>query len=525
MLKSVTNAPGIFIQDPIDPTDKVGGGSVSVGACVVQAPKGRPNVVLNVNASNWQDILGKPYPAKVGGTKMEGLRHLADALIDCESVNVVRVLADDALYPGLVMDDEGAVTTPTYSFPVTAHACAAGEILSIWVVDGDPSDNRTVSIGTFDATKERFTITFSDLDADGKAYVLESYVVGVKQTDLDDMGLSAFIETVLENNASRFRCEYNEAFTFTEFNTAAAIGFATAQGFEDGTDGGTPTTEDWEAAWDLFRHDDYSENIMFAAGNYDTDVLANCLEIAEHHHCTFLFDVSPALMSAAGISWLNTAGLENRQGAVYHAPIMANDKFYGKSSKTVWGVSGEMAASVARCNSIYTGETPGVHYAPAGERRGKLQRTGIVFLHPGDGQSPTERLALYDARINPIVPSISGGAVCDDVLSLYFKSNYERFLWVNRIANFIDHRIYEAALTVKFEPDGITRDRLTDLATDVMEAMVASGALVAPRNSDQGTEPYVITVEQLQIDLWQLTYEFCPTGSARRIIGQPVIIK
>ena len=30
MLKSVTNAPGIFIQDPIDPTDKVGG---AVGFC------------------------------------------------------------------------------------------------------------------------------------------------------------------------------------------------------------------------------------------------------------------------------------------------------------------------------------------------------------------------------------------------------------------------------------------------------------------------------------------------------------
>ena len=253
MLKSVTNAPGIFIQDPIDPTDKVGGGSVSVGACVVQAPKGRPNVVLNVNASNWQDILGKPYPAKVGGTKMEGLRHLADALLDCESVNVVRVLADDALYPGLVMDDEGAVTTPTYSFPggrprlrCRTKYCLFGWSTATPAITG-PYQSALLMQPTSGLQSRFPTWTLTE-----KSYVLESYIVGVKQTDLDDMGLSAFIETVLENNASRFRCEYNEAFTFTEFNTAAAIGFATAQGFEDGTDGGTPTTEDWEAAWDLF---------------------------------------------------------------------------------------------------------------------------------------------------------------------------------------------------------------------------------------------------------------------------------
>ena len=101
MKNTITNAADITILSVIDATEKTGGGPVSVGATVVQAPKGAPNKVLKVLASDWRDILGKPYPKKEGGVKMEGLRHLADALIDCDYVNVVRVLASDALFPSI----------------------------------------------------------------------------------------------------------------------------------------------------------------------------------------------------------------------------------------------------------------------------------------------------------------------------------------------------------------------------------------------------------------------------------------
>ena len=78
---------------------------------------------------------------------------------------------------------------------------------------------------------------------------------------------------------------------------------------------------------------------------------------------------------------------------------------------------------------------------------------------------------------------------------------------------------------MKFEPDGLTREGLTRLTTDILEDLVTSGALVTPRDPDYGTKPYILTIEQLEIDLWQVTWEICPTGAARRIAGQPKLIR
>jgi hypothetical protein len=137
-----------------------------------------------------------------------------------------------------------------------------------------------------------------------------------------------------------------------------------------------------------------------------------------------------------------------------------------------------------------------------------------------------DRDALYDARLNPVIVSPNGGAVVDDCLSLHYKSNYSRFVWVNRILNYIDHRFVEAAACAKFEPDGLTYEILHRLTKEILDDLVISGALVPPRDpSSDGTEPYILTVKQLEIDLWQVTWEICPTGAARRIAGQPKMIK
>ena len=151
-----------------------------------------------------------------------------------------------------------------------------------------------------------------------------------------------------------------------------------------------------------------------------------------------------------------------------------------------------------------------------------MKRTGMVPLFPDDVLG---RDALYTARINPIVASDNGGAVCDDALSLYYKENYERFIWVNQILNYIDHRFVQAAAAMKFEPDGLTYNINAELTTDILEDLVTSGALVTPRDPDYGTKPYILTIEQLEIDLWQVTWEICPTGAARRIAGQPKLIR
>ena len=490
---------------------------------MVRASKGLPGKVLKVYASDWQDILGKPL-SKKAGTHMEGLRHLADAVKDCNYVNVVRVVASDAEFPSISMaSSDGTATADSHAFG-TVLTAGTGVALIVWVVDGDKSANRSVKISNIDSDNERFDITFYDVDENGDTYVLESYEsVGIGESDLDDMGLPAFIETVLENNDSRFRCDYNvDDVNWTTFASAAAEDFTTGVDFADGTDGGEPISQDWQDAWDLFRNDNVAADLMFAAGNLDTDVLANCIDIAESRHCYFFFDASPSIKHDAAITWLAGASLtESRQAACYHAPFSANDRFWG--GKTVWGVSGEVAAACARGDANMTGAIPGIHYAPAGEKRGKLTRTGITPLYPDD---ILDRDDLYTARINPVIVSPNGGAVIDDCLAYYKKSNYSRFIWVNRILNYIDHRFLEAAAAAKFEPDGLTEEILYRLTKEILEDLVVSGALVSPRDPDtDGTEPYILTVEQLEIDLWQVTWEVCPTGAARRIAGQPKLIK
>ncbi len=96
-----------------------------------------------------------------------------------------------------------------------------------------------------------------------------------------------------------------------------------------------------------------------------------------------------------------------------------------------------------------------VHYAPAGENRGYLSRTGLAQLFPED---LLNRDALYEARINPVVPLRSGGCGADDDLTQWFKTNYLRFGWINDVLDYIDHRFYEGASQVKHEPDGLNQD-------------------------------------------------------------------
>lgn len=596
MKNVITNAAEITVLRPVDyETYKTGGGPVSVGATVVQATRGEPGKVLRVTQKDWLNVLGRPFSKKVGGVKMEGLRHVNDALRDCNYVNVVRVMGTGAKFPHLSLPlgdaiasitvtaggsgyattptvtisggggtgatatatvSDGAVTSvevttvgsgytsaPTIVFEggdgtgaaaeatldsvVTTGASAFGtslvagetEVMAIWIVDGDASPNRKLAILVDDNT-QRATLVLTDLDENGDEYNVETHVVGVGINDVDDMGQNAFIETVLERDSDVLRCDFNEELSWAEFSAAAKSGFASPVAFVGGSTGEEPVTADWTAAWDLFRNESVPCDLMFAAGNSEPDVIANCIEIAELRHCTFLFDVGPSLKSDAAIEVLKTDGFDSRQAKCYYAPFSANDEFYG--GKTVWGVSGEMASAHARGDQNYTGAVPGIHYAAAGEKRARLQRTGVVQLYPDD---ILDRNALYAARINPIIVSQSGGAVCDDDIALYHHENYSLFGWVNRILNYIDHRFLQAAGAAKFEPDGLTYHILYRLTKEIMDDLVTSGALVKPRDPSYGEEPYIIEIEQIEIDLWQVTWKVCPTGAARRISGQPWLIK
>ena len=583
MKNIITNAADITVLRIIDNTLKTGGGPVSVGATAIRMPKGKVGLPFQVTADNWESLCGKPYPCNQ--KDMEGLRHLADAVKQCNYVNVVRVLPSAARFPALDVPSAGGAMIPAtggiaYGTDVSA---GIGVLFRIYPVDGDPSVNRSVTVlniqsyvgemgyspnytvnkgdifkanqgpckdkyirsdhvGAWNLASEmgpnyfppiapgsfvvhmgpvvsRFTLTITDKTADGTEYELESYTVGLSPDDVDDMGRSAYLPVVLEQNNSRFRVALNSSTTFATAKSGLLSSIKTV--FTGGTnaDSATITITEWTTGWDKFRNESYAANLMFAAGMADGPTLLNCVDIAAARHESFFFDVPATNTPDQAIAWMRDTGINNRQGNAYYCPVAANDQWYG--GKTVWGASGAAAAACAIGDANMTGAVPGVHYAPAGERRGVLNRSGIVSTLA----SAINRDDFYTARINPIIAGSNGGAVIDDCLATSYLESYTRFTWVNRIANYIDHRFVQAAASQKFEPDGLTRDNLSRLTKVIMEDLVSSGALVPPRDVTQGTSPYVIVVTQPEIDLWLVTWDFCPTGAARRIAGQPRLFR
>ncbi len=428
-----------------------------------------------------------------------------------------------------------AGTAPTYESPGTnwvrfapsqmvkaAHAYGTtlslgdGMFLHIYPIDGDPCLNRSVEIKNVDNDKKRFDIVFRDKDEMGQEYILKTHTVGIGPNDKDDMGRSAYIQTVLEEQNSYFRCLFDESITWEAIATLSKTAFA------GGTNGGIPTTQDYKDAWDTFRNERIIGYLLFAAGCYDGDVLANCMEIAELRHNSFFFDVPPWLDSVAAKDWLVELGLESRQASAYYCPYAARDQWWG--GKSIWGASGAVVAACARGDAISSGATPGIHFSPAGERRAKLQRSWVTPLFPSDR---IDRDAFYTARINPVVPNSDGsGIMVDDSMALYYKESYLRFVWVNRIANFIDHQFLIMATRLKHEPDGLTEYGLTDGMRRILDPLITSGALVKPRDPDEdGDNPYTLKITQEEIDLWRVQWFFCPTGSARRIVGEPWLVR
>lgn len=532
---TITNAAEITILPPIDNNYKTGGGDISVGGCLLTARKGRPFTPLPVygGTSDIEDIFGKPLYKSVAG--MEGLRHLHDAVQECSHVNAVRVV--DPLtyrYPSLtflifkdtsrtwaegeeyatgdVVEHKGKKYLCAYAntatianepdmpdqtdwleFTGAANASAhrhdeevmvgEGAFMVLYPIDGDDSQKRVVRILNVDEEQKRFTIAIYDKDELGEDYLLESHVVGIDKSDTDDMGLSAYVKAVFDRQSTRFRVDCAEDVSWEDIEPALLACETTRTvsrdfAFAGGTAGSSPDVADWLSAVNIFRDDKIACDLLFAAGNYEPDVIVALADVADERHIAFFYDVPPALKSAEAIEWDQAMGLTSRHARAYYSPYSANDPWYG--GKCVWGVSGAMAAAKARCNKIVNvGVTPGVHYSPAGEARSYLTRTGLSHLFPGDRLN---RDNLYDARINPVLPITSGGCGADDDMTHWFKTNYLRFGWINDVLDYIDHRFYEAARQAKFEPDGLTQQILLDLTKAILDDLVTSGALVAPRD-------------------------------------------
>lgn len=510
---TITSVAEITLLPLIDNTYKPAGGPVSVSGTVVMARRGPVGRVFSVTNETWEDVLGSPLP-RSSGAGFEGVRHIAEAARDCQAVKVVRVVPASARYPSITINTDGTATKGAHAYGSTVVP-GTDAVMSFFIKDGDPSTDRKLSIGALNATKERFVVTLYGKDSANSDVVLERHTVSLSETARDDMGRPAFIESMLEGS-DRLGVVVNSGATFEQVQEV------TATAFEGGTNGGVPTTQDWINAWNLFRSESVAVNNIFAAGNYDLEVLGNCIEIANGRLIQFFFDCPPWMPHDDAITWLKESGLQSRQAFAVYGAYSALDMNYGGQS--VYGHSGTAAAARARANSKFTGTVPGVHYTLAGVKRGYVDRRAVKPLFPGD---VLDRLALVDARINPVLSNDSGtGVYIGDALNLHYEENYSRFEWVTSLDNYISHQFINAAAAAKFEPDGLTEQILNDIMDDILGPLVTAGAIVPPRNPEvDGTAPYRKRVKQVEIDLWSVEWDYCPTGSARRISGQPMLIK
>lgn len=511
MIKNfITEAPGFAVLPPLDNNFKVGGGSVAVAACAVFASKGQVGKVITVNADSMEGLLGRPMPMNKG-TDSEGLRQLDDALAKLQYCNVVRVLADDARFPSIALSSTkgDAAVTANHAYGTTL-SLADGHWLQLFPVDGDPSINRRIKTADVDADKKRFSLTFEEqIQGEWTPIKGESFVVGVDVDDRNDSGLPAYLPVVLEENSACFRAEMAVDVDFTAVVETLEVAFV------GGTNGGKPTADDWKAGWDLLKSPDIDFNLCFAAGNYDSTVIAHMIEIADGRLAQFRFDVPPWLNETAAKAWLTDANLESYQASCFHYPYKATDEWYG--GKSVWGASGAATASKAVCLATPTGHAAvkGAHYTAAGPKRGLINRRGIEALH-ATGQ--LEPVMLVKARINPIAK----GKVINDCLNIWHKENYLRFEHTTALLNDLCHEFLQAAAVVQFEPDGFTLTTLQELGDSICSKRVEAGAFVDPRNPDKdGKAPYRVTVKQVELDFMHVEFAYAETGVARRIAIQP----
>lgn len=515
MIKNtITNAADISLFELIDTNYKTGGGPVSVAGTVVMASKGPVGRVVQVVNNNWQAKFGNPLPRSFG-EGYEGLRHVEDAAKECQYLQVVRVVAADARFPSITINDDGTATNAEHAFGSTVVP-GAGALMTFFIKDGDPSNDRNLQITKVDPVKNRFTVVLYGKNSANEDYVLESHIVSFDQNARDDMGIPAFAESVLEQRSERLGVVLAEDADIAKLQALAKTKFS------GGTNGGKPTTQDWINAWNKFRDMRTHVNMLFAAGNYDAAVLGNIADIARGRYVQWFFDCPPYMKHDAAQAWLLDMDIQGRQGVCVYGAYSALDPYYG--GYTVWGYSGAAAAGRARANANFKGAVPGVYYTVAGVKRGRVNRRSVKPLFPDDIINKDD---LYEARINPVLPNDSGvGVYIGDSLALHYEQNYKRFEWITSLDNFITHQFLEGATYAKFEPDGLAEEVLTNIMIGILDPLVTAGAIVTPRDPESdGTDPYRLRVYQAEIDLWMVEWDYCPVGAARRIAGQPMLIK
>ncbi|PHM51922.1 phage tail protein [Xenorhabdus hominickii] len=517
-------APGVAIMPPnADATFTNATGGSSVFAGVVVAKRGKPNTVLHVTPDTLHKVLGAPIHPH-SSKHFEPYRHVYQALNGGNGY-VVRVAPSDMKIPYLKVIDPN---NNTWMTPVlyTGNFTFGSEIptnnttfFSIYVDDGDASDNRTLSLIRNSDKKGLYTLILKEVDDLKRETTLDTIQVSFNPEALNDMGQPAFLPIALENNTHRLRAVVGDRDKMAQFPPDYA-GFKN-QKFEGGSDGNINDIKDahYGEALQALTASMVNYTAILSLGCYSSYVLAKLAELANNVRVDMFCDLPPALLPNPAINVADNQGFgEYAHICRYYFPYQSRDPFSG--GQVVYGLSGDAFTAKAKGVAMVA-DVGGYHLSPAGQSRGVLLRQNIKPL-PAAAEIDRENYATKG--INTVGFASDGSVMIDDALTTYAKRNYFRFQHVNSTFNAIARLVYDIGNALKHEPDGITRRGLEREIPRLLDRFVASGALVSPRNAAEGTAPYEVTVTQDEFDMWHIRYAACPTGVSRRIIAEPVLI-
>ncbi|WP_152473066.1 MULTISPECIES: hypothetical protein [unclassified Vibrio] len=503
-----------------DATTKQGTGSNKlVFAGVVISQKGKPYEVLRVNADNYQDVLGKPYHSSLG-KNADPMRSLAEAVSGGEGL-VVRVVPAAATYPAIKLTKPAetvVITNEALSYKADL-ALEDGEFLALAIKDGAPSENRSITLEAADAAlygANMFVLTLSEELAAGGDETLEEWIVSLDPAGTDQMGAPAYIETVLEERSAYLKCVCDAEATKRNLTSIAATKFT---GASNG-DISTITTDDYADAIKALRTTVLYFNYVCGLSCYDESVQSDLMKICNDRRISGYFDIDPRLTHDAALTAKQGMNLNNHRASFVHLPYMAKCPVY--KNMCVWGASGIGFAAKAK-GVAKSSPVGGWHYTPAGVERAVISRSGLT---PIKGVGEPNFQEMYKARLNKLATDENGALFIDDSLTSSTAENYLRFEQVVSIADAISRDFYALANRLKHQPDGTTRKEITDGMAAILEGYEAVGALVPPRNPESdGKEAWRLEVKQVEIDYWKVTWAICPTGSGRRFLGEPILIR
>lgn len=506
---AATNASGAT-------TNAAGGGAYRF-AGIVLSESGEPNKVYAVNSGNLTQILGNAqHPSK--GQAALSMRYLKEAVNNGQGF-VVPVVGSDAQRPIIGLKEgatEGEANIAVARVTPFANivSAEADELLAIYPVDGDVTD-RSLSISPIPDKVGYFALKLTKNFANGTSVEQISKIVSFDPEAKDEFNQTAYIADVLEKSGY-IKIVLAEGFDSSSFSELLEVQFT------GGSRGNLNALQpsDYEKAISALRNYMSEYEAVLGMGILEPTIIQQLQGVARDRRIDAFFDVPPTLTHEEAIAWMNSSAFDSQESCFYHFPYKATDLFF-TGAKSVWGISSIAYGAKLKGVQSVSSSVGGYHFSPAGSDRGAITRGGV---EPLEGVGEPDFEAMVTARINK-TSTDDGKLIIDDALTATSTNTYLKFQHVVSTFNSIARRFYKAAMKLKHQPDGITISSLEDVLRSIGEDYVAVGALVPPRNPEDGTEPFTWRVEQKDLDLIEVTYYGCPTGTSRRIAGIPIVLK